>query len=64
MSTTTSEQIAEENELREKRKSIMLILGIPLHTQYSVLTKDLCDIFLDDDKCKELITKLKNKAFW
>ena len=55
---------AEENRLREERKAIMQILGIPLDTEYSVKTKDLCDIFLDDEKCEVLISKLKNKAFW
>jgi SMC interacting uncharacterized protein involved in chromosome segregation len=55
----------EANEKRKKIHQIMTeVLGIPMDTQYSIHSSDLYNIFMDDEKCEALISKLKNKAFW
>lgn len=55
----------EANERRQKIHKIMTeVLEIPMDTQYSILSSELYDIFMDDEKCEALIAKLKNKAFW
>lgn len=53
------------NERRIKIYKIMTeVLGIPMDTQFSLLSADLYDIFMDDEKFEELVSKVKNKAFW
>lgn len=55
----------EENERRQRIHKIMTeVLEIPMDTQYSILSSELYDIFMDDEKCEALISKLRNKAFW
>lgn len=55
----------EANERRIKIAKIMReVLNIPMDTEYSILSSELYNIFMDDEKCEALISKLKNKAFW
>ena len=54
----------EANEKRKKIAQVIKDLGIPMDTEYSILSSELYDIFMDDEKCEALISKLKNKAFW
>jgi len=62
------ENARKEREANEKRKKITQViksvLGIPMNTEYSILSSELYNIFMDDEKCEALISKLKNKAFW
>jgi len=48
-------------EYEKRKKCVANILGVTLDTQHSII---LYDIFMDDEKCAAIISKLKNKAFW
>jgi len=51
----------------DRMKSIMKIIGLSYsegHIDLQIQASNLCELFLDDKKCEELIVKLKNKAFW
>jgi hypothetical protein len=65
------EQIRLDKERQRKLSEIALELKIPLSnpTNYSksesfVSMKDLWDIFSDENKFKDLTSRLKLKAFW
>lgn len=53
----------------DKAKDMMDFLGIPQHGDAwshwtEVYAVDLYDILMDDEKLKNLVSKLRNKAFW
>jgi hypothetical protein len=47
-----------------RAQELMELLEIPVRTVGLVSTIELYDIFMDDEKLKTLVSKLRNKAFW
>jgi hypothetical protein len=51
-------------EASDKASELVKFLEIPLEDYNYINKVDLYNIIMDDEKCKKLISKLKNKAFW
>jgi hypothetical protein len=64
MLNETDKEFRERILYTNKIRAIMDFLEIPCNTNFSVLTTDLYDILMDEEKFKKLATKLKLKAFW
>jgi|HubBroStandDraft_2_1064218.scaffolds.fasta_scaffold1290511_2 hypothetical protein len=60
----------DKRELKNnKAKEVMDLLEIPTipvnaPNWYEIYAMDLYDIFMDEEKLKVLVSKLRNKAFW
>ena len=57
------DNLLQEFSEREKARNLMKSLDIPHDGDY-VNIMVLKDIFTDPQKCQQLISKLKLKAFW
>lgn len=47
-----------------RQYKLMEFLEIPVNKEGSINPEELYDIVMDEKRCQELITKLRNKAFW
>lgn len=60
-----SEKIFQERLAKQRKaEQILQILDIPMNTKFSVLSVVLVDILMDEEKMKEINSKLNCKAFW
>lgn len=58
------EQLKKQHLLKVQQTMKILELPYYINEEDSVKITDLYDIFMDDQKLQNLISKLKNKSFW